>query len=310
MVSKCFLQVILLISMLLASTFCVGVHSNSPSRETGNLSGYVTDTFMNPIKGALVRVYFHETFEEDYSDVSGYYHVTNIPLCYCLKNATCSKPGYQPAWVLLSIGENTTYDFTLSALNQTCYPVFNGTMGTGGWYISSVTVSFVISGDVDEVFYKLDGEVWNYYSEPFEICQSGLHTFYWYYTSQGTTGETQFLPLLIDLDVPTLQLSSERISMNKKKISAETNDTTSGVSRVEFFVDGVLWDVAFHFPYECFVNGLGSHQVKAVSFDCAGNSVNSTLVTSFMSPYRSQYVLSFLSRFLFLIRYVIFVPYT
>ena len=27
----------------------------------GTLSGYVTDTSMNPIEGALVRVYFHET---------------------------------------------------------------------------------------------------------------------------------------------------------------------------------------------------------------------------------------------------------
>ena len=310
MLSKRHILVILIISTLIFSYLCGIALSDKLSQQTGNLSGHVTDTFMNPIEDALVRVYFHETYEEDYSDVSGYYHVTNIPLCYCMKNATCSKPGYQPTWVLLSIGENTTYNFTLSALNQTCYPVFNGTMGTGGWYLSNVTVSFIINGDVDAVFYKLDGEMWNHYYEPFEICQSGLHTFYWYYTSQGTASETQFLPLSIDLDFPTLQLSSERISMNKKKISAETNDTTSGISRVEFFVDGVLWDVAYHFPYECFVNGLGSHQVKAVSFDYAGNSVNSTLVTSLMSQYQSQYVLSFLSRFLFLIRYVIFVPYT
>jgi len=61
--------------------------------ENGTLSGYVKDTSMRPIEGARVEVYFHETYEEDYSDSSGYYHVTNIPICNCLKNASVSKKG-------------------------------------------------------------------------------------------------------------------------------------------------------------------------------------------------------------------------
>jgi len=83
----------------------------------GTLSGYVTDTSMNPIEGALVQVYFHETYEEDYTDENGYYYVDNIPICYCLKNCTCSKEGYEPEWVLLGIVENTTYDFVLTSLD-------------------------------------------------------------------------------------------------------------------------------------------------------------------------------------------------
>jgi len=83
----------------------------------GSLSGYVNDTLMNPIQGARVRVYFHGTYEEDYTDSSGYYHVTNIPICYCLKNATASKEGYETEWILLSITENTTHDFVLTPLD-------------------------------------------------------------------------------------------------------------------------------------------------------------------------------------------------
>jgi hypothetical protein len=79
----------------------------------GNLSGYVNDTSMNPIEGARVRVYFHETYEENYTDSTGYYNVNNIPICYCLKNCTASKNEYKTEWVLLSIVENTTYDFVL-----------------------------------------------------------------------------------------------------------------------------------------------------------------------------------------------------
>jgi len=89
--------------------------------ENGTLSGYVTDPAMNPIEGAKVRVYFHETYEENYSDSSGYYHVTNIPICYCLKNATVSKEGYTTEWVLLAIDENTTYDFVLTSLGKMLY---------------------------------------------------------------------------------------------------------------------------------------------------------------------------------------------
>jgi len=84
----------------------------------GSLSGYVTDPGMNPIERAMVRVYFHETYEEDYSDSSGYYHVTNIPICYCLKNATASKEGYKTEWVLLSIDEGVeAFTFVLGIGN-------------------------------------------------------------------------------------------------------------------------------------------------------------------------------------------------
>jgi hypothetical protein len=87
---------------------------STSSINKGSLSGYVNNTLMSPINGALVRVHFHETYEEDYTDSSGYYHVTNIPICFCLKNATASKLGYTTEWILLPIDEDTNYDFVLT----------------------------------------------------------------------------------------------------------------------------------------------------------------------------------------------------
>ncbi|MDH7506364.1 MAG: carboxypeptidase-like regulatory domain-containing protein [Candidatus Thermoplasmatota archaeon] len=55
------------------------------TQNNGTLSGFGRDPNTNPIEGALVRVYFHETYRENYSDSNGYYQVTDIPLCYCLK---------------------------------------------------------------------------------------------------------------------------------------------------------------------------------------------------------------------------------
>jgi hypothetical protein len=79
----------------------------------GTLFGYVRDTNMNPIEGAKIIVYFHDSYEENYSDSNGYYNVNNIPICFCQKNATVYKTGYKSDWVLLAIGKNTIYNFTL-----------------------------------------------------------------------------------------------------------------------------------------------------------------------------------------------------
>jgi hypothetical protein len=112
----------------------------------GSLSGYVNDTLMNPIAGALVRVYFHGTYEENYTDFSGYYHVTNIPICNCSKNCTAFKSGFKPVWVLLSIFENTTHDFLLTPGNI----LFVGGNGTGNY--SNIQDAINDSSDGDTVY--------------------------------------------------------------------------------------------------------------------------------------------------------------
>ena len=95
------------------------IYSSNFTTDLGTLSGYVSDPVMNPLEGARVRVYFHNTSRENYSDKNGYFHVTDIPICYCIKNATCSKEGYMSVWVYLTICENTTYDFVLTPYNMT-----------------------------------------------------------------------------------------------------------------------------------------------------------------------------------------------
>ncbi len=80
----------------------------------GSLLGYVNDTSGNPIKGALVIVYFHDTFRLDFSDENGFYHVKRIPICFCMKEVVCSKGGYKSEKLSLAIVENTVYDFILT----------------------------------------------------------------------------------------------------------------------------------------------------------------------------------------------------
>jgi parallel beta-helix repeat protein len=89
--------------------------------DTGSLSGYVRDKYMNPLEGAKIQVYFHGTYEKNYSEINGFYEVKNIPLCYCLKNVTVSKEGYNSVSASLSINEVTIHDFVLTPMGDTIY---------------------------------------------------------------------------------------------------------------------------------------------------------------------------------------------
>jgi hypothetical protein len=112
----------------------------------GSLSGYVYDTLMKPIVGALVRVYFHGTHETDVTDSSGYYQVTKIPICYCLKNCTVYKFRFKPAWIILNIYENTTHDFVLTPTNT----LYVG--GSGPANFSKIQSAINNANDGDTVF--------------------------------------------------------------------------------------------------------------------------------------------------------------
>lgn len=287
-----------LVMLLIISIFFLNIFGHASSlyllEPTGNLLGYVTDTSMNPLQGARIRVYFHETYEENYSDTTGHYHVTNIPLCYCMKNATCSKPGYQNQWVLLSISENTTYDFILTALDPEPYPQLNGTIGENDWYVSCVNVTFLNIENIDVLYYRLDGGQWVQYTETFTIYESGEHHLFWYWMTQGNESQTQTSTLRIDRDFPTIQLSYQRMSISKILITAIATDAHSQINRVEFILDGAYQGVDDTEPYEVLLSDIGIHLVLAVAYDCAGNFKENSIIT----PYHSQHFFLFYRQFL------------
>ena len=132
------------------------------STNPGTLSGYVTDSAMNPIEGAKVRVSFHDTYRENYSDTTGYYHITDIPICNCTKNTTCFKQGYQLVCVYLSIWEDTTYDFVLPSKGNWWYV---GGSGPGNYSRIQDAIDNATDSDTVYVYPGL-------YKEHIEINQS------------------------------------------------------------------------------------------------------------------------------------------
>jgi hypothetical protein len=148
--------ILLFIGVAFAPTFSSSVTPSTTITYDGSLSGYVKNTNMDPIDGARVRVYFHGTYEEDYTDSSGYYHVTNIPICYCLKNCTASKEGYKTEWVLLSIDENTTYDFVLTSFTE---PELEITDILGGFGVTALIAARNISAETLHWSFTFDGGI-------------------------------------------------------------------------------------------------------------------------------------------------------
>jgi parallel beta-helix repeat protein len=136
-------------NMLIPDDVTSGTRAFNFIADLGTLSGYVTDSVMNPIEGARVRVYFHNTSRENYSDANGYFHVTDIPICYCIKNATCSKEGYNSAWVYLTIWENTTYNFVLTSKGNWLYV---GGSGPGNYTKIQDAIDNATDGDTVFVY--------------------------------------------------------------------------------------------------------------------------------------------------------------
>ena len=229
---------------------------NSVSLETnkendGTLSGYVNDTSGNPIDGALVRVHFHGTYEEDYSDSTGYYHVTNIPICYCMKNATCSKEGYETEWVLLSIVEDTTYDFVLTSnSNPLEVEVTWETYKVDGqWYVTFTCDSSDDMKDIDRVEFYIDdglmavidgsGPVWAFTMEWTEAMESCIFKFV-FYGLEGDTAE-----VIIDgSDVAPLdvEVTWEVYKEDGQWYVTFTCESAESIDRIEVFINDELME--------------------------------------------------------------------
>src|SRR5207253_2562912 len=154
--------------------------------------------------------------------------------------------------------------------------VLNGTVGSSGWYKSAVTVTLQLvngTSPPDSIAYRLDGGTWTVYAQPFVVTGDGVHSLDFNATNgAGLNEATHHIAIRIDTTPPvstsTLSgtLGNDSWYISTVKVVLNATDNTSGVARISYRVDGIVWQT-YSVP---FVLGDGVHLVEYKATDNAG----------------------------------------
>jgi hypothetical protein len=98
----------------------IGMTSTDNTAIYGTITGIVTDTETDePISNAVMTLTYHDMVRVDRTDTEGWYEFDNVPICFCLKNISAFKDGYEPRYQLVGVYELTYVNFTLIPINST-----------------------------------------------------------------------------------------------------------------------------------------------------------------------------------------------
>ena len=110
----------LVLSMILVvpvNTF--GMTTSDNNEMYGTLTGRVTDTeTKETISNAVMTLKYHDLIRIDRTDAEGWYEFENVPICFCLKNISAFKEGYEPEYQLVGVSTLTYANFTLIPVNS------------------------------------------------------------------------------------------------------------------------------------------------------------------------------------------------
>lgn len=161
-------------------------------------------------------------------------------------------------------------------MNRSDGIIISGLLGENGWYVSAVSITFNFSGHggwPHLVFFNIDNEAWQQYTIPIIVNTDGEHTVWMYYFDDyGNQSEIYVAYFNIDKTLPSLKLSKETLGGNEIKFVANVSDATSGVWRVEFYLDAEPVFIDYNFPFETRAVSSGKHNLIAFVFDVAGHS--------------------------------------
>jgi len=163
-----------------------------------------------------------------------------------------------------------------------------------GWYIGNVTITLNANDNISGVNitkYKIDDGNWKKYTKPIKVINNGEHTIKYYSVDNaGNEEETKTFTIKIDKTKSTVSIktpdnglyifgrkifpSFSIIIIGKITIEVVANDSFSGVSYVEFYIDGVKKCNVSNEPYEYIWNerAFFKHTIKVIVYDMAGNT--------------------------------------
>ena len=187
----------------------------------------------------------------------------------------------QPDLIIINMGFTPYGD--ICNRSDDCYPLFKGTPGCHGWFISPLIVTFIFNPeDITEIQSWLNGS-WVPYDGPFNITEKGeLPLFKWRYRTIESGSEwiydQCYCPIKLDFDKPSVGINIERkgfLFWKKYIVTADASDNTSGMDHVEFYLNGQLQFNDTEMPFQWTLKPVPRGQnltFKVVAYDFAGNS--------------------------------------
>jgi|GEM_PF-2558847 len=174
----------------------------------------------------------------------------------------------------------TTREATFTLENDLTPPEtthsFTGATGDNNWYVSDVTVTLTATDNaagVDYTMYKVNAGNWTTYTTPFRVKEDGIHTVQYFSVDKLGNEETPKGPFEVGIDrtKPEINLTVEKTGLAKWLLTATVNDNTSGIAKVEFYLDNqYLGEDTTGPDYTWEVTQKGTAQ--AIVYDNAGNS--------------------------------------
>ncbi|MHA3963493.1 MAG: OmpL47-type beta-barrel domain-containing protein [Candidatus Thorarchaeota archaeon SMTZ1-45] len=151
-----------------------------------------------------------------------------------------------------------------------------GTHGSGGWYVSDVTVTFSVFSSADEytTAYSYDGENWIIYSDAFVVSTEGDTTIYYNSTdSSGFIEGTKEEIIRIDKTAPELNLETENVPGEGTFVTLSAIEYGSGLASIAYSLDGKRLE-RYVDPFN--ISTEGFHTVFYQAQDFAGNLATKT----------------------------------
>lgn len=154
----------------------------------------------------------------------------------------------------------------------------SGTVGTNGWYRSSVQASLAASDSqvgVNVTMYRVDGGPTMVYSGPFTVSGDGQHqVLYWSNDKLSNTETQQTATIKIDSTIPTAQNSfsgpagGNGYFKGPVQFTITASDNLSGVANRYYRIDGGATQT---YGSTFTISSDGNHAVDYWSIDGAGN---------------------------------------
>jgi hypothetical protein len=114
-----FMAICIIALLVLSSGLAQNILEWFNGSSEGTITGIVTDAETDePIPNALMTLEYHDIFRTELTDSKGRYTFTNVPICFCLKNISAYKKGYEGQYKMVAVSKSTVVDFSLKPIDN------------------------------------------------------------------------------------------------------------------------------------------------------------------------------------------------